>query len=380
MKRGWYGENESKHGGNLRRAQEKYGLTSFIDLSANVNPYGPPYGVWQAIRHNLSDITQYPDPESLLFREALSRHTGLPVETIMAGNGAGGLLFTIVQALKPKKVAIPLPAFSEYERACRSVGAEISYILLGAEGWTNLETLMRADSFSGEQAVEQFWRASLQGCSLLFLCSPHNPTGSLLSTYMLKQILRITKELNCRVLCDESFLDFLPDILRKSAREFLADNAHLMILHSLTKFYTLPGLRLGAVFAQPSLLAEFERNRDPWSVNVLAQHAGIAALADEEFSADARKKLQESKDLFYQAFARCGWQNLRLWPTTVNYALIQVFDTNAAVLTDALGQRGILVRDCTDFAGLPGNFIRVAIKETEVMEEFLEGLKNCFHL
>lgn len=371
-------QGESKHGGNLRRAQELYGRTSFIDLSANINPFGPPAGVWQALREGLADIVNYPDPESLVFRKTLSHTLDMPLETIMAGNGAGGLLYTIVQALKPQKAAIPIPAFSEYERACRSVGAVIKYIPLGPEGWDKLapkEGLMSKSDADVEKTEEEFWRETLQGCDLLVLCSPHNPTGSLLSVKMLERILQLTKELGCRVLCDESFLDFLPDGLRNSARNYLPANDHLIVLYSLTKFYSLPGLRLGAVFARPSLLAEFERHCDPWSVNAPAQQAGIAALADVEFPAAAREMLRESKSLFYREFARCSFDSLRLWPTSVNFALLEALYATSAELTAYLGRRGILVRDCADFRGLPGNFIRIALKDSEAMVELLEGLK-----
>jgi len=359
---------ETMHGGNLRRAQELYDLDSFIDLSANINPFGPPPGVWESLQQGLADIVNYPDPESRILIKTLAKHLGIQTESIMVGNGAGDLIFTIVQALKPKKVAIPIPTFSEYERAARSVGSEVSYIPLGPEGWDKFNQL----------DGDQLWREYLTGCDLLFLCSPHNPTGSLLSKDLFEPILRISKELGCRILFDESFLDFLPDELRQSTRTYLETNEHLIVLYSLTKFYSLPGLRLGTVFADQSLLATFNQYRDPWSVNVLAQHAGITALEDSKFPVDVREKLRESRLLFYQEFNLCGFSDLRLWPTTVNFALIQILNHRSGDLIQHLGRLGILVRDCASFTGLPGNFIRVAIKDIFAMQRLIEGLKT-FH-
>jgi len=355
------------HGGNLRKAQELYGLASFIDLSANINPFGPPSEVWAALQKGMKDIVHYPDPESYALRKTLSNHFGIALDCIMVGNGAGDLIFTIVQALKPKKVAIPLPTFSEYERAARSVGAEVSYIPLGPEGWARFK-----------QFDDSLWREFLKGCDLLFLCSPHNPTGSSLNKDLFQQILRLTKELGCRILYDESFLDFLPDELHKSTRTDLKTNEHLMVLYSMTKFYSLPGLRLGSVFAHRSLLAKFDQYRDPWSVNVLAQQAGIAALNNLEFPDHVREKLRESKSLFYQEFALCGFSSLRLWPTTVNFALIEVLDHSSRELIQHLGRLGILVRDCANFTGLPGEFIRVAIKDILVMHRLVKGLQSYY--
>ncbi len=366
------------HGGNLRRAQELYGLDSLIDLSANINPFGPPQGVWASLQQGMGDIVNYPDPESLALRKTLSNHLSLPVETIMLGNGAGELIFTLVQALKPKKVAIPIPTFSEYERAARSVGSTVQYIPLGPEGWAKFDRLHQDVSASGEHDHDQSWRELLEGCDLLFLCSPHNPTGTVLAKESLEHILKITKQIGCRVLLDESFLDFLPDDSRKSARAHLNSNDHLMVLYSLTKFYSLPGLRLGALFADPSLLALFEQYRDPWSVNVLAQHAGMAALQDLDFAEEARQKLIESRAYFYSEFAQSNFTDLRLWPTSVNFSLIEGLNHSLEPLIQHLGRFGVLVRDCSSFTGLPGNFIRVAIKDIPSMKQLIEGLKEFY--
>lgn len=360
---------ETMHGGNLRRAQEIYGLDSFIDLSANINPFGPPSGVWAALQEGMKDIVNYPDPECQALKKTLSRYLGLPAEMIMVGNGAGELIFTIVQALKPKKVAIPIPTFSEYERAAHSVGAEVSYIPLGAEGWAKYNRI---------DEVDQMWREYLEGCDLLFLCSPHNPTGSVLEKRTFEQILTITKESGCRILFDESFLDFLPDESRKSTRAYLGANEHLIVLYSLTKFYSLPGLRLGTVFAHQPLLTLCEQFRDPWSVNVLAQRAGITALQDLRYPDEVREKLRESRSYFYREFELCGFSDLRLWPTSVNFALIELLNHSSGELIQHLGRLGILVRNCASFSGLSGEFIRVAIKDILVMERLIEGLKKFY--
>ena len=369
---------EIMHGGNLRRAQELYGLASFIDLSANINPFGPPPAVWASLQQGMSEIVHYPDPESLALRKTLSDHLGLPAEMILVGNGAGELIFTIVQALKPKRVAIPVPTFSEYERAARAVGAEVSYIPLGPEGWAKFNRIDDSENIRDEGEADQKWRDYLAGCDLLFLCSPHNPTGSVLEKDTFARILRLTKELGCRILFDESFLDFLPDESRQSTRTYLEANDHLIVLYSLTKFYSLPGLRLGTVFAHKSLLVLFEQYRDPWSVNVLAQHAGIAALQDLLYPDDVREKLRASRSYFYKEFAHCNFSNLRLWPTSVNLALIEVLNQTSKDLIQHLGRLGILVRDCANFTGLPGEFIRVAIKDIFVMQRLIEGLKTFY--
>ncbi|KGK81627.1 cobyric acid decarboxylase [Desulfosporosinus sp. HMP52] len=363
------------HGGNLRRAKEIYGLESFVDLSANINPFGPPPGVWASIEKGMKDIVNYPDPESIGLRKTLARHLDQPLETIMVGNGAGELIFTIVQALKPRRVAIPIPTFSEYERAARAVGSEVQYIPLGPEGWAKYQTGKKGHS-SEANCKQPIWKEVLKECDLLFLCSPHNPTGTVLEKETFEEILEFCQEIGCRILFDESFLDFLPDAERWSARDYLTANEHLMVLYSLTKFYSIPGLRLGSVFAQPTLIVDFEKYRDPWSVNVLAQHAGISSLEDLQYPDEVRGKLQESREYFYREFQSAGFSNLKLWPTVVNFAMIEVLDQTPDRLIEHLGRSGILVRNCASFTGLPGNFIRAAIKDIPVMQRLIEGLKS----
>ncbi|MDQ7093444.1 pyridoxal phosphate-dependent class II aminotransferase [Desulfosporosinus sp. PR] len=368
------------HGGNLRKAQEVYGLTNFIDLSANINPFGPPRDVWDSLQKSLQEITSYPDPESIALRTALSQRLDQPMAEIMVGNGAGELIFTIVNALKPRKVAIPLPTFSEYERAARSIGAEVCYIPLGAEGWRKFQGSNPEDGPEGLDVSEfnRLWKGYLEGCELLFLCSPHNPTGSVLEAERFEQLLKLTRAIGCNILFDESFLDFLPDELRKSARTYLAGNKHLIVLYSLTKFYSLPGLRLGAAFASPAMLRQFEQYRDPWSVNVLAQNAGITALRDRKYGREVREKLQESRAYFYREFELCGFKHLRLLATAVNFSLLEILDSSTPELIRHLGSKGILVRNCRNFAGLQGNYLRVAIKDILAMQKLITELKAFY--
>ncbi|MDI6813306.1 MAG: threonine-phosphate decarboxylase CobD [Desulfitobacteriaceae bacterium] len=360
------------HGGNLRWAKEHYHVDEFIDLSANINPFGPPVGVFQRLQEALSQIVHYPDPESKALRLKLSQLSGIPYDMILAGNGAGELIYTLLQALRPEKVLIPVPAFSEYARAAAAVHANISYWPLGAEGWQALPDCRLPER---ARQVEQTWLGILNGIDLLFLCSPHNPTGSLLSPEGFASIMRAAERSGCLVIFDESFYDFTLDALRWSAREYLQEFPNLIVLYSLTKFYSLPGLRLGTVFAQPSLIRALKTARDPWSVNVLAQEAGLEALEDRDFPGRVREKLQESRAFFYERFTGADLRSLQLKPTQANFALIELKEGNAQQLTERLGRRGILVRDCSSFEGLEGEFIRVAIKDQGSMARLIQVLK-----
>jgi threonine-phosphate decarboxylase len=359
------------HGGNLRRARELYGQDAFLDLSANINPFGPPESVWDRIRETLPQIIHYPDPESKQLRSELASVYQLPVNKIMVGNGAGELIFTLLQSLKPRKVAIPIPSFSEYEQAARAASAVISYIPLGVQGWTGMPPLVTSED---KAEFCEIWQQQLRDCDLLFLCSPHNPTGSIISREHFVLLLEITQKLNCRIIFDESFHDFLPEETRWSARLDLKENPHLIVLYSMTKFYSLPGLRLGVCFASPEIISHSRQFRDPWSVNVLAEQAGIAALQDKQFPAQVRRRLSESKEYFSVNFQQQAYKTLKLLPGSVNFVLIQLLDRASTELVTELAGNGILVRDCANFKGLQGSFIRVAIKDISSMKQLLDVL------
>ncbi len=365
------------HGGNLRRAKEAYGQNTFLDLSANINPFGPPQSVWESIKESLPEIVHYPDPESKKLRTELALRYQLSIHDIMVGNGVGELLFTLVQSLKPRKVAIPIPSFSEYERAARAASAEISYIPLGAQGWAGIPPILSSED---EAEFINAWQQHLSGCDLLFLCSPHNPTGSVISRKHFQLLLEITENLDCRIIFDESFYDFLPEKTRWSARIDLKQNFHLIVLYSMTKFYSLPGLRLGVCFAAPDVISHSQQFRDPWSVNVLAEQAGIAALRDHLFPKQVRQRLYESKQFLFANFKRQAPKSLEIWPTSVNFALIQLFDQTSGELVTELAEHGILVRDCANFKGLQGSFIRVAIKDIPSMKLFLDTLSTLNYI
>lgn len=361
------------HGGNLREAREKYGREDFIDLSANINPFGPPKALWQRLKESLPQITHYPDPDSKRLTQRLAQRFGLPPEQILIGNGAGELLFSLTLALHPVKVLIPVPGFSEYERAARAAKAEISYLALGVKGW---KSLPRIDSLEERQKFIKLWQKALNGCDLVYLNSPHNPTGSLMDQDQFKLVLEIAKTSNCWVIFDESFFEFLEKEQRWSARNYLKDNPRLIVLYSMTKFFSLPGIRLGAAFAQPEVLTCVREFRDPWSVNALAEEAGICVIEDSAFPDEVRQKIGESREFFYRQFNKAHFHNLILHPTTVNFALIEVKDRTAAEVAEKLGRIGILVRNCDNFQGLEGQFIRVAIKDKESMKCLIEGLQS----
>src|SRR4030042_2844948 len=214
-----------EHGGNIYRLAEEIKMQErkVMDFSASVNPLGVSKKIKTEMRKHLKYLHNYPDPEAKRLRKRLAQYHGIDLETILCGNGSTEFIYLITKALRPQKVLIPAPTFSEYERACTTSckSQVISY------------KLKKEDNFNIN--VEEFVEA-MKGCEMAFLCNPNNPTGRLLRGDDVKRIADAAKEFKCYLIVDEAFIDFCAD---DSVIKDVRDNPYLIVLRSMTGFYAL---------------------------------------------------------------------------------------------------------------------------------------------
>lgn len=348
------------HGGNLERAMEKYGISSekIIDFSANINPLGFSSKAGEAIIKNLDRLSHYPDPECKEAKKEISGYFKIDYENIILGNGSTELIHLIVQALKPKKVLIPVPTFCEYERALNNNDVSINFYKLKEKQ----EFLLSMD-----EIIPQ-----LTGIDLVFLCNPNNPTGTFLPK---KEMLTLIKEVQKRkifLVLDEAFIDLYEE---ESLIKEVKNYDYLIILRSLTKFYGLPGLRIGFGVCSSKLIKEIEIQKISWSVNCLAQIAVREILRDEKFISKSKFFLLEEKEFFYQELSNIrGW---KVHKPSANFIFIKLLgNISSEGLTDQLAKKGILIRDCSNFRGLEkGKFIRLAVRTRKENIKLLKELK-----
>lgn len=347
------------HGGNVYAWAREHGgePASVLDYSANINPLGLAPGVQAAISKAVGEVIHYPDAGAVLLKAAISSHYQVGAECITAGNGAVELLYVLTHTLRPRRVLIPAPSFSEYERAARAAGAVIEYAYLSPE-----------NNFVPD--VNWLTRR-LAGVDMVFIGNPNNPTGTLLSAGQMEQILFAAVQAGTIVVVDESFMDFIPGDREYTSRPLLTQYDNLVVLHSLTKFYAIPGLRLGFALARPALTARLHAAKDPWNVNSLAQAAGVAALTDRDYQQQSRDTVQYEKDVLYTGLkAMPGTTPL---PPAVNYILVRI-EPPAARVCQAMAARNILIRDCSNYPGLSPYYIRVAVKLGEQNKKLLTHL------
>lgn len=342
-------QTNNPHGGDI------YGDEILLDFSANTNPFGTPQGVLDAVCSALPEMHRYPDPYCRKLTQAIADFEGVPREYILCGNGATDLIYAYCEAVRPK-VAIELaPTFSEYTLGLKRVGCQVERYYLKPEKDFTLEDGFLA--FLAEKKPEA-----------VFLCNPNNPTGKIVDTELMKQILVLCKQNGTCLFVDECFLDLSDS--GESLKQYLANYRNLFILKAFTKSYGMAGIRLGYCMSSDSeLLEKMSQSTQPWNVSSIAQAAGVAALQEKAF-------LQKTKDLIVveRQWLKRELEELgfRVCPSSVNYLLFQA----PACLYTKLKAKKITIRNCDNYVGLGPGWYRIAVRLHEENEALIRTIKE----
>jgi len=374
-----------EHGGNIYRLAEELKMQerTIIDFSASINPLGVSKKIKAELRKHLKYLHNYPDPDARRLRKRLAQYHGINPEMILCGNGSTELIYLITRALKPVKVLIPAPTFSEYERACKtSYKSQVISYKLKRENNFDISPDEFINAMEGKlpnPPLPPFTKGGINNsslvthhsslpCDMAFLCNPNNPTGLLLKKDSVMQIAEAARDLKCILVVDEAFIDFCPE---DSIIKEVENNPYLIVLRSMTKFYALSGLRLGyGVFPQ-HLTEKLKEYKEPWTVNNLAQRAGVTALKDKVYRNETFRIIRHEKQFMENGFKKLGIDYI---PSSVNYYLIRL--DNAEEVIASLRNKGILVRGCSNFTGLDESYtyIRVAVKSRKDNARLLKEL------
>lgn len=340
------------HGGDWAGYQAQYGQDA-LDFSANVSPLGLPEGVAKAITAALATADRYPDPLCRALRAKLAVHETVPAAHILCGNGAADLIFRLVWAAKPRTALLPAPTFAEYAAALETAGCTV-----------RRHFLRESEDFA---VTEAFISAVDEDTDMVFLCQPNNPTGQLTALPLVKALLHRCEACGALLVVDECFLDFLPESEALSAKKLLA-SPNLVILKAFTKLYGMAGVRLGyCLCANTALLEAMQAAGQPWAVSSLAQAAGLAALDETAYVAQVRALIAQQRPRLTAGLRALG---LRVLDGRANYLLFQGPET----LGDALRQRGVVLRSCSNYPGLDGSWYRTAVRTGPENDELLKTL------
>lgn len=354
------------HGGNVTLASKLYGLDpdAFLDFSANVNPFGPPKLAIDAITANLGRIGRYPDPACTELRSVLSGYLDIGPDNIGVGNGANELIHLVVRALKPATTLVVAPTFSEYARAVDIEGGFVRWFPMSAD---------RGFLPDMHELAEQ-----IPDVDMAFICNPNNPSGSVIYPDEFSNILDEADENGVVVVVDEAFVDFVEEPNQVTLRREAVSRRNLLVLGSLTKFFALPGLRLGYAVGSKSLVRRLWEVRDPWSVNCLAQAAAIASIKDTAYIRKIREWIKVERPFLFESLSEIP--GIKVYPPSANYVLVDLRGTGftAGRLQEQLGPKGVLIRDCGNYPFLDEYYARFAVRTREENMTLLAALEDVY--
>jgi cobyric acid synthase CobQ/L-threonine-O-3-phosphate decarboxylase len=345
-----------EHGGHLRRLASLAGcqVEDILDFSASINPLGPPDCLRRVIARNLGAVVHYPDPQCQELTEAIARRFAISPEQVVVGNGSTEILYALPRALDVARAVIPVPGYVDYAAAAARGGLETECVVLEAArefalDWPSLESRLRG----GEMVV---------------VGQPSNPAGAMFDSAALLDAA--TRHSSTVFVVDEAFADFVEGYQSLIHHE----RPNILVLRSMTKFYAIPGLRLGYALAPEPLAARIRDCLPPWSVGVLAQAVGQAVLEDETYVQKTREEVRRLRGHLERGLA--ALPGIRVFTSAANYLLARLDRTGleAPELARRLLAHRIAIRVCDNYAGLDRRYFRVAVRTQEENERLLDAL------
>lgn len=352
------------HGGNIYKEARLQGLRKqdILDYSANINPFGVPESLKELIRSSLDDLANYPDPEYTELKEDIAKYHEISLKNILVGNGASEIIFLLFDTLAVEKVLIPAPTFSEYGKAAQAAGAEVLLVERKEEEEFRLD-------------VDALLHAVDDKTGMVMLCNPNNPTSTLAEP---KDLLRLVEQ--CRkkgvwVVIDEAFIELTEGGEHNSLVKWLNTYSNLFIIRAFTKYYAIPGLRLGYGLGPEELIHRMAEKKLPWSVNSLAACVGKILTTDTEYRKKTEAWLKE--ELLWMHRQLQDIKGFTVYKPSANFILVKITaGLDAGLLRERMLSRGILIRHAGNFAFLDNRYFRVAVKDRKSNLRFMEVLKQ----
>ena len=368
------------HGGNIFQFAHEQRIEPYevVDFSANINPLGPSQRGLDALNAQLRYISHYPDATNDDVLNAIADTYEMDKHQIIVGNGAAELLYAICRLPGYTGAFVPAPGFSEYKEALEAGKIPVRDIFYRPWEDDNGKPYFEVPYL----ALETF-AAELKGQDgriIVFLGNPNNPDGTLLDKDHIRTVASMLKDANSLLVIDESFIDFVGnDPLQDnehSMRSLVNEFDNIIVVHSFTKFYAVPGLRIGAAFANETLITQLQQYIPSWSVNTLAQAYTKAALNDVDYIKRTKQELNEERAFMYNALDDI--EGITVYPPSANFILFQVNQEGitANYINEELKKYNMIVRNCDSYVGLTNHWVRIAIKDHDTNIKLVDKLTN----
>lgn len=321
-----------------------------IDIKANfsTNIYYKSNNSWlkDFLSNNWECLSSYPEPDAGSLKTCLAKHHSLKDDNFIIGNGATEIFYLVAQTFKRSKTLIPVPSFAEYEDACKCYEHDITYC--------KIEELQdQASSYD-----------------LIIICNPNNPNGHIYSLVEIKRLLHKCQETT--ILIDEAFIDFIVEDI--SSIDLIKSHKNLIVCKSMTKNYAIPGLRLGYLIGDSTLIKKIEQNKQPWSVNSLAIEAGKYAISNSSSLLPNVEDLSIERNVLQEQINTIN--GFKCHKTYTPFFLVET-DFNSTELKDYLKrEHSILIRDASNFKSLNNHFFRVNTLDKQRNNLLIKALKE----
>ena len=352
------------HGSDIEKICEYYHLRKedITNFGANVNPLGLSEHVKTSIAGHLDLLSAYPDQEYTSLRDTVSGYCGIPAEYILPGNGSSELISLLIETLAPKHTLILGPTYSEYSRELSFSGSTQEYYHLREEDNFHLD-------------VDDLCRALKDSYDFLILCNPNNPTSSAILRDDMERLLAFCSEHNIFVMIDETYVEFAPAISAVTAVPFTRKYSNLMVLRGVSKFFAAPGMRFGyGITGNAEFLRAMKEKQIPWSLNSIGAFAGEEMFKDQEYISRTRRLILSERERMYRAVSQMP--DYKTYEPYANFLLVKIVKdgiTSYDVFERCI-KAGLMIRDCSSFQCLDGEFIRFCIMMPEANTRLLHEL------
>ena len=339
-------------------------VDEIVCFGANVNPLGLSKNLKKDLAAHLDLLSSYPDRNYTTLKKVIADYCQILPEHVIVGNGSTELISLLIQTRKPQKTLVLGPTYSEYGRELDLVGSSIHTYLLKESDQFHLD-------------IHAFCEEIRKGYDLVILCNPNNPTSSALKISEIQTILDCCREAGSFLMIDETYVEFAPDISAITAVPLTKQFSNLMVLRGVSKFYAAPGMRFGyGITGNSEFLKTMREKQIPWSLNSLGAFAGEMLFQDHDYYQQTRNLILSERQKMYETIKKLP--TFKIYPAYANFLLVKILKdgiTSFDVFERCI-QKGLMIRDCSSFQCLEGEYVRFCIQMPEENQRLLDLLQT----
>ena len=349
----------SVHGADINSAAELYGLEAdkIIDFSSNINPFIVD-SMDKIVAAGVGSLQKYPDIKYRRLRKNISDYLGVGDSQVIPGNGATEIIYLLMRNISGR-LAIINPTFSEYRKGAEIAGLSVVDFVMDWKKDFKLdldEIYRRKDEFDS-----------------IFICNPNNPDGSVRE---IKKLLEFAEKEGKLLIVDETFIEFADSEKDRSLVNMVEKSKNLFIIRAVTKFFGIPGIRLGyGISSNRELLQKMYDEKEPWTINSFADSASDFIFKEEEYIRKSKEYFSKERVCMINEINKID--GIKAFNSDANFILVRFENRNVLDVKENLLKRaGLLIRDASNFIGLDSSFARVAIKNHEQNTVLVDALRS----